>query len=139
MSDEKKQKNQEKQKQTKKQTKKQTEDNTAQTEIQIPLGELLKTRRDKVLQLAEKDINCYPYKYERTHLASEMLKDFDKLAENETAIKAAGRIMLKRKMGKSFFADLHTSFGFGTKNMDHWWDENVDVNGFQASYIRHKY
>ncbi len=91
--------------------KKKADANPAESEVQIPLGELLKTRRDKVRQLAEKSIDCYPYKYERTHKVSEILKDFDTLAENETGIRAAGRIMLKRKMGKSFFADLHDSTG----------------------------
>lgn len=37
----------------------------------------------------------------------------------------------------SFFANMHRSFNFGTKNMDDWWEENIDTNGYQASYIRH--
>jgi lysyl-tRNA synthetase class 2 len=91
--------------------KNQAENQPAPAKAQIPLAELLRTRWDKVRQLAEKGIDSYPYKFDRTHLVSEMLGDFDGLAEKETAIRAAGRIMLKRKMGKSFFADLHDPTG----------------------------
>ncbi len=81
------------------------------TEVQVPLEELIQTRRQKLKNLREKGINPYPYRYERTHLVSEALEDFDALSKEETVIRIAGRIMLKRKMGKSIFADVHDYSG----------------------------
>ncbi|MCP4684954.1 MAG: lysine--tRNA ligase [bacterium] len=80
-------------------------------EIQMPLADLIRTRREKVIQLAESKIDCYPYRYERTHLVDEILSNFEKMEKEETPVSVAGRIMLKRKMGKVFFADLHDSTG----------------------------
>ncbi len=80
--------------------------NQPEAEISIPLAELIKVRRDKVLDLQSRNINPYPYSFNRSHQITEALNDFDTLAENETTISCAGRIMLKRKMGKTFFADL---------------------------------
>jgi lysyl-tRNA synthetase, class II len=78
-------------------------------DIQIPLTDLIRTRYEKIAQLREKNVEAYPYRYERTHLISELLADFDRFAQQETVVRIAGRIMLKRKMGKVFFADLRDS------------------------------
>ncbi|MCX6825886.1 MAG: lysine--tRNA ligase [candidate division Zixibacteria bacterium] len=78
---------------------------------QIPLDELIEIRRQKVAYFREQGINPYPYRYERTHLVSEALSDFDRLVSIETIVRMAGRIMLKRKMGKAIFADIHDSSG----------------------------
>lgn len=77
-----------------------------ETEIQIPLSDLIRTRRAKVRQLKDAGVNPYPYKYEPTHHITDIIEQFDQFAEKETIIRVAGRIMLKRKMGKVFFADL---------------------------------
>jgi len=82
----------------------QTQKNEA--EVQIPLADLIKIRREKVLKLRELNINPYPYRYEPTHHIDKVLEDFDALAEKEEVIRLTGRIMLKRKMGKSFFAHI---------------------------------
>jgi len=79
--------------------------------VQIPLADLIKIRRAKVAEMRKAGIDPYPYRYERTHLVSEVLGAFEDLAEKETVIRLAGRIMLKRKMGKSFFADIRDSSG----------------------------
>ncbi|MFH1687459.1 MAG: lysine--tRNA ligase [bacterium] len=71
-----------------------------------PLAELIRTRREKVLQLAAEGISSYPYSYQRTHQVAVVLADFEKLAAAETVIRLAGRVMLKRKMGKASFADI---------------------------------
>ncbi len=81
------------------------------TETQKPLAELVRTRRNKVLKFEKEGINAYPYKYERTHSARELQENFDKLVESATEVAVAGRIMLKRKMGKSIFADVHDQSG----------------------------
>ena len=77
-----------------------------EAEVQIPLADLIKIRREKVLKLREMNINPYPYRYEPTHLIEEVLKDFNALSEKEEVIRLTGRILLKRKMGKSFFAHI---------------------------------
>lgn len=78
---------------------------------QIPLDELIEIRRQKIVWLREQGINPYPYRYERTHQNAAAIADFDKLAAGETSIRLAGRIMLKRKMGKAIFADIHDGSG----------------------------
>lgn len=75
-------------------------------EIQIPLADLIKIRRQKITDIEKRGVTPYPYKYERTHSISEILANFDTLLASETVVRIAGRIMLKRKMGKSIFADL---------------------------------
>jgi len=87
--------------------KKQTQNtNKADAEIQMPLADLIKIRREKVLKLTEQNLNPYPYRYEKTHEIKQVLEDFDKLSADEIPIRLTGRIMLKRKMGKSFFAHI---------------------------------
>jgi lysyl-tRNA synthetase class 2 len=82
-----------------------TQDDSEST-VQIPLSVLIKTRREKVQRLIEQGVDPYPYRYAWSHYISDLLADFDKLAADETIVRVAGRIMLKRKMGKVFFADL---------------------------------
>ncbi len=81
-------------------------DTQAEAQIQIPLADLIKIRRQKIDELRKRQINPYPYKYERSHSLAEVQAQFDALAAAETKISVAGRIMLKRKMGKSIFADI---------------------------------
>ncbi len=78
-------------------------------EVQIPLTELIRNRYQKAQDLAAAGVNPYPYRFDRTHQVTEILADFDTLVQNETIVRVAGRIMLKRKMGKVFFADLRDS------------------------------
>jgi lysyl-tRNA synthetase class 2 len=75
-------------------------------DVQIPLTDLIRTRYEKIAQLKAKNIEPYPYRYERTHQISELLEQFDQLAAAGTIVRVTGRIMLKRKMGKVFFADI---------------------------------
>ncbi len=83
-------------------------DNSQETP-QIPLSDLMKIRRDKIAELAGKNISSYPYRYDRTHMINQALGNFDQYAEKETVIRIAGRMILKRKMGKSFFAHMQDS------------------------------
>ncbi len=85
------------------------ENDAAPEQIQIPLKDLISTRRQKVVALTQQGLNLYPYQYNRTHLITELLEDFDKMSGDETVLRLAGRVMLKRKMGKSFFADVRDS------------------------------
>lgn len=77
----------------------------------LPLAELIKIRLEKTRELRDKNINPYPYRYDRSHIVTDLLENFDSLTEAETQVSVAGRLMLKRKMGKTFFADLHDSSG----------------------------
>ncbi len=79
---------------------------TPEQTVQPPLAELIRNRYNKARDLSAKGVNPYPYKYDRTHSIAEALANFDSFAEEERVIRLAGRIMLKRKMGKVFFADL---------------------------------
>jgi len=78
-------------------------------EVQIPLADLIRTRREKIHQLTDMQVEPYPYKFEWTHYVRDLLDGFEQLAEQQTTVRATGRIMLKRKMGKVFFADLRDS------------------------------
>ena len=86
--------------------------NTApETQVQIPLAELIKIRRDKIKELAQKGINTYPYRYERNCFIQSALDRFEELAEQTAVLRFAGRIIQKRKMGKVFFADIRDASG----------------------------
>ncbi len=80
-------------------------------EIQLPLADLIRIRYQKARDLEAQGVNPYPYRYERDHTVAELLADFDRLVASETVVRIAGRIMLIRKMGKVFFADLHDHTG----------------------------
>jgi lysyl-tRNA synthetase, class II len=67
------------------------------------LSELLLHRREKLKKLKEKNINPYPYKFERTHTSEQILKNFDTLEKEQVEVKAAGRIVSLRSHGKSLF------------------------------------
>lgn len=73
------------------------------------LSELLKVRREKLEELKRRGINPFPYSYEQTHRAAELLEKYQDLKEGEEskeAVSIAGRIMTKRGHGKASFAHL---------------------------------
>ena len=77
----------------------------AQSENKEDIGRLLKVRREKLseLQAAGKD----PFvitRYDQTHHSREIIESFDELENKEVSI--AGRIMLKRVMGKASFCNI---------------------------------
>ncbi len=80
-------------------------------EVHLPLADLVRIRRDKVLNFQKQGINVYPYGFDRSHAVSSVLEKFDELSTQATPVRVAGRIMLKRKMGKSIFADVHDQSG----------------------------
>jgi lysyl-tRNA synthetase class 2 len=84
---------------------------SSETQPQIPLAELIKIRRDKVNELARRGINPYPYRYERNCFIQSALERFDELLAQKAALRLAGRVIQKRKMGKAFFADIRDSSG----------------------------
>jgi len=80
-------------------------------EQQIPLERIIENRREKLVNIREKGINPYPYRFERTHQVAQVLENFDDLTEKETVVRMAGRMMLQRRMGKASFGDIHDVSG----------------------------
>jgi len=76
---------------------------------QEELNELMKIRRQKIEELQKMGVNPYPYKFERTHFSTEIIRNFEKL-EGQT-LSLAGRLMALRRMGKASFAHLMDSRG----------------------------
>lgn len=73
------------------------------------LEALMSQRRATIERLSTAGVSCYPYSYSRTHTFDQLLKDFGgPLPEHgsDQVIRAAGRIMTVRDMGKSSFAHL---------------------------------
>lgn len=84
---------------------------------QIPLGDLLKVRREKLSELCAKGENPYEVTvYDVTAQAKSISDEFDKF--EGTNVSLAGRIMSKRDMGKASFIDIQ------------------DVTGRIQSYVR---
>jgi lysyl-tRNA synthetase class 2 len=75
------------------------------------LNEILRNRRTKLEQLREKNINPYPYRFERTHQSSQVIRNFDLLEANAATVRLAGRIMSIRSHGKTLFAHVKDGGG----------------------------
>ncbi len=72
-----------------------------------------KLRRREELEFLEKlSINPYPYEFNKTHSASEILTNFqDSNPEVFSEVSVAGRIMTFRRMGKATFCDIQDETG----------------------------
>lgn len=68
------------------------------------LNEMMMYRRQKLKDLRKKGVEPYGEKYIRTHLAQEVLDNFEELEDQQ--VKIAGRISTMRKQGKASFAHL---------------------------------
>lgn len=79
------------------------------TEDRAELNELMAVRREKLRDLIEMGIDPFGERFERTHLAREIVDRFEALEGQDTVI--AGRIMSLRAHGKATFADLMDSSG----------------------------
>ncbi len=73
------------------------------------LTEIQKIRYEKLEQIKKLGINPYPYFYNRSHFAAEVIKNFQ--AEQKEQVKLAGRIMSVRKHGKAAFGHIMDSSG----------------------------
>ena len=68
----------------------------------------------KLHELQDKGINPYPYTYKQTHHAKDLLTKYTHLQTEEVtkdSVSVAGRIMLKRVMGKASFIHLQDESG----------------------------
>jgi len=76
---------------------------------------LIEERRKKLENLKEKGIN-YPNSFRRSNLAKTLIDQYsqfekDELAKKEISVSLAGRIMLKREMGKASFSTIQDMTG----------------------------
>ena len=70
---------------------------------------LLQVRREKLIKLAEMDVNPYAYFGEQAHFSSDIINNFDESDQNPVSI--AGRMMSVRIMGKAAFFHLQDRDG----------------------------
>jgi len=73
------------------------------------LTDLQKIRQEKLSQIAELGFNPYPYAFERTHFAGEIVNNFDSYENKPVSI--TGRMMAIRKHGKAAFCHIMDSTG----------------------------
>ncbi|MFP4520542.1 MAG: lysine--tRNA ligase [Fibrobacterota bacterium] len=75
------------------------------------ISDQMKARMEKRQKLMDMGINPYPYTYERTHLAGDVIENFTDLEKNGTVVRICGRLMAYRRMGKTAFADIKDPSG----------------------------
>ncbi|MDP3044680.1 MAG: lysine--tRNA ligase [Eubacteriales bacterium] len=77
--------------------------------IDQELNELLRIRYNKLSELREQGIDPYGGRYERTHMAAQVIDDFPALEGRE--LRLAGRLIARRGHGKATFSDLQDASG----------------------------
>lgn len=82
----------------------------------VEVSELLKIRREKLDELRGLGIDPFGNKYTRTHMAGDIISQYDELTKEEleeknVEVTVAGRIMAKRVMGKASFAHIQDLSG----------------------------
>lgn len=75
------------------------------------LSEVLRVRREKLQKFKDIGINPFPYRFDRTHLSSEIAAEFDRLSSSEETVRAAGRLISWRGHGKTTFAHIQDVSG----------------------------
>jgi len=73
------------------------------------LNDLMRARRQKLNTLLSRGINPFGERYDRTHMAKEIVEDFDELEGKTVSI--AGRVMTKRGHGKAGFVHIQDMSG----------------------------
>ena len=80
------------------------------------MTEQMQVRLDKLKELTDNGHDPFGGKFARTHVANEIITEFDhlskeELAEEETEVVIAGRIMTKRGKGKAGFTHIQDMSG----------------------------
>ncbi|MED3561352.1 lysine--tRNA ligase [Bacillus xiapuensis] len=83
---------------------------------QEELNDQLIVRREKMNSMREKGLDPFGKRFDRTHMAMEMIKQYGELEKEEleaknVAVTLAGRIMTKRGKGKAGFAHIQDVTG----------------------------
>lgn len=73
------------------------------------INELIRIRLEKLNKLKEAGIQPYADRYLRTHVAADIIEDFDELEGQDVSL--AGRIMSKRDQGKAAFIHIQDMSG----------------------------
>ncbi len=73
-------------------------------EVDSHADPLVEQRIRKIQQLRERGIEPYPYSFDRTHMAADVLDGFD--SQQGTEVRLAGRLLTVRLMGKASFAHV---------------------------------
>jgi lysyl-tRNA synthetase class 2 len=76
--------------------------------------QIVKERMNKVIELINKDINPYAYKYDQKNFSQEIKEKFAKLKNDQRTkekAKIAGRVITIRDIGKLIFATIQDSQG----------------------------
>ncbi|MFD1606679.1 lysine--tRNA ligase [Oceanobacillus luteolus] len=76
----------------------------------------MQVRRDKLVNLQEQGVDPFGGKFARTHLAADIIKDYElfskeELQEKDIPVVVAGRIMTKRGKGKAGFTHIQDMSG----------------------------
>jgi len=75
---------------------------------------LIKERIRKLQEIRESGVDPYPYQFEKTHDAKQIIKKYDAIDKEdigEDEVSVAGRIMQCRKMGKASFFHIQDETG----------------------------
>lgn len=91
----------------------------------MEVDEIRRVRLNKLKSLEENGIAPYGLRFDRTHLISEVLENF----QEEKEVVIAGRFMANRSHGKVMFADLEDQSG---KIQIFIKIQNVTINGFEV-------
>lgn len=75
------------------------------------LAQLMKVRQDKADDIRSLGINPYGGRYERSHAIADLFEDQDRLIEEGTPVRIAGRLMAKRGQGKAGFGNVKDRTG----------------------------
>ena len=80
------------------------------------LTDQMQVRRDKLVNLQEQGVDPFGGKFARTHLAADIIKDYElfskeELQEKDIPVVVAGRIMTKRGKGKAGFTHIQDMSG----------------------------
>ena len=83
--------------------------------IELDEGEVFQIRKQKLVDLREKGFN-FPNQFRRQHLASDLFSQYEQetkenLAEKAIEVVIAGRIVLRRVMGKASFFHIQDMSG----------------------------
>lgn len=85
-------------------------ENKEEGQTSAPIEQIVQQRKEKAKKFVEMGINPYPARYKVDKAISEIQKEFSSLEKEQMAegikVKAAGRVMTYRNMGKAAFLDI---------------------------------
>ena len=92
-----------------------SEQNNPQAEPQLDENQIIALRREKLHNI-RKERNAYPNDFKRDSFAADLHTQYGEISKEELdpqgiPVKVAGRMMLKRQMGKASFATIQDVTG----------------------------